>query len=124
MSMGKLWQCFNIVYNIEKGKYKLLKFDIINFYSRISETFLRKAINFGKLYENIEDQKIRIKMNAEKSVLYKQGKVWIKANSNYNSKLFDVTMEERHGAEITFYKVSKMVILTRLLDFFLLLALY
>ena len=39
-------------------------------------------------------------MNATKSVLYHLQQVWIKTNNNNSSKLFDITMEEKHGAEI------------------------
>ena len=39
-------------------------------------------------------------MNALKSVLYHKQKYWIEANNNNSSKLFDMTMGGKHGAEI------------------------
>ena len=39
-------------------------------------------------------------MNALKSVLYHKQKYWIEANNNNSSKLFNMTMGGKHGAEI------------------------
>ena len=86
--------------NLKKGKYKLLKLDNVNFYPSISENLWRKALTFGKVYEKIENNEIKIIMNATKSVLYHQQQVWIKTNNHNSSKLFDVTMREKHGAEV------------------------
>ena len=53
------------------------------------------ALIFGK---NKESHETKIIINASKPVLYHQQQVWIKANNNNSSKLFDITMGGKHDA--------------------------
>ena len=81
-----------------KQKYTFILFDIANFYPSISESLLRKSINFAKLYTDISDNDINIIMHARKSLLFDNGTAWIKRDSNKD--YFDVTMGSYDGAEI------------------------
>ena len=79
-----------------KYNCKFIKFDIIEFYSSITENLLKKSINFAKEYVNIDDDTINIIMHCRKSVLFGDQSTWTKRNGN----LFDVTMGSYYRAEI------------------------
>ena len=86
---------------LEKHKYKLMKFDIENFYPSITESLLKDALNFANKTTQIKTQDKKIILNASKSVLYNQEEVWIKRKNNKDeNQLFDITMGGKHGAEI------------------------
>ena len=55
--------------NLEKNKYKLMKFDIKDFYPSITKALLNKAIEFASNYETITEQDKSIKDNDAKSAL-------------------------------------------------------
>ena len=88
--------------NLEIHKYKLMKFDIENFYPSITERLLKDALNFANKTTKITQQEKNIIFNAAKSVLYNQEEVWIKRKNDNNdeNKLFDITMGGKHGAEV------------------------
>ena len=77
-----------------KNKAKFIKFDIVDFYPSISKELLNKAIKFAKTYVNISDQNLGIIIHSKSSLLFSNGKTWIKKNG-----LFDVTMGSFDGAE-------------------------
>ena len=88
--------------NLEKNKYKLMKFDIKDFYPSITKALLNKAIEFASNYETITEQDKSIIDNAAKSVLVDKEEIWTKqSTSKKEYELFDITMGSRHGAEIS-----------------------
>ena len=88
--------------NLEKNKYKLMKFDIKDFYPSITKALLNKAIEFASNYETITEQDKSIIDNAAKSVLVDKEEIWTKQSiSEKDNELFDITMGSRHGAEIS-----------------------
>ena len=87
--------------SLEKNKYKLMKFDIKDFYPSISEKLLEKALVFANRYKNVTKEEKKIIYNASKSILVNQEDIWIKKGQNDSNQLFDITMGSKHGAEIT-----------------------
>ena len=79
-----------------KARKKLLLMDVVEFYPSITEDLLKNAIKFGRIHTHISYEVERIIMNARKSVLFHDGKTWIKNSGD----LFDVTMGSYDGAEI------------------------
>ena len=91
-----------------KSECSFLKFDIVDFYSSISEGILRAAITFAKSYVDIEDSDIYAILNSRKSLLFSADGLWIK----HSGSLFDVTMGYFDGAEIC--KLVGLFILSKL----------
>ena len=84
---------------LEKYKYKFIKFDIVEFYPSISEELLDKAIKFSRQYIDVNEEEIKIVKHAAKSVLFSDGVVY-KKNRKKEESLFDITMGGYHGAEV------------------------
>ena len=80
----------------EKNKSQFLKFDIINFYSSITEKLLKNAILFSKKFTAVNDNTIKIILNARKSLLFNSNNPWMKKTGEN----FDVAMSSFDGAEI------------------------
>ena len=80
----------------EKSKSKFLKFNIIDFYSSITEKLLKNAISLAKKFTAVSDNKIKIILNARKSLLFNSNNPWMK-KTNEN---FDVAMGSFDGMEI------------------------
>ena len=80
----------------EKNKSKFLKFDIIDFYSSITEKLLKIAISFAKKFTAVSDNTIKIILNARKSLLSNSNNPWMKKTGEN----FDVAMVSFDGAEI------------------------
>ena len=84
--------------NIEqKSRHSFISFDIVDFYPSISENLLDQALSWASSLADISHENIPIIKHARKSLLFNNGKPWIKNN---NSNLFDVTMGSYDGAEI------------------------
>ena len=84
--------------NIEqKSRHSFISFDIVDFYPSISENLLDQALSWASSLADISHENISIIKHARKSLLFNNGKPWIKNN---NSNLFDVTMGSYDGAEI------------------------
>ena len=84
--------------NIEqKSRHSFISFDIVDLYPSISENFLDQALSWAPSLAAISYEDISIIKHARKSLLFNNGKPWIKNN---NSNLFDVTMGSYDGAEI------------------------
>lgn len=83
---------------LPRNQYKLLKFDVIEFYPSITEELLDTAIRFAQQFITISDKEIKIIKNAAKSVLNAKDELWTK--SKPSNPLFDITMGGFHGAEI------------------------
>ena len=84
--------------NIEqKSRHSFISFDIVDFYPSISENLLDQALSWASSLAEISHENISIIKHARKSLLFNNGKPWIKNN---NSNLFDVTMGSYDGAEI------------------------
>ena len=80
----------------QKSNLKLVQLDIVEFYPSITETLLNKAIDFAKSIVEIEQSTVDTIMHARKSLLFANGKTWVKQTGD----LFDVTMGSYDGAEI------------------------
>ena len=80
----------------EKNKSKFLKFNIIDFYSSITEKLLKNAISFAKTFTVVSDNTIKIILNARKSLLFNSNNPWMKKTG----EKFDVAMGSFDGAEI------------------------
>ena len=86
--------------NIEqKSRHSFSLFDIglVDFYPSISENLLDQALSWASSLAEISHEDISIIKHARKSLLFNNGRLWIK---NSNSNLFDVTMGSYDGAEI------------------------
>ena len=84
--------------NIEqKSRHSFISFDIVHFYPSISENLLDQALSWASSLADTSHEDISIIKHARKSLLFNNGKPWIKNN---NSNLFDVTMDTYDGAEI------------------------
>ena len=80
--------------NIEqKSRHSYISFD---FYPSISENILDQALSWASSLADISQEDISIIKHARKSLLFNNGKPWIKNN---NSNLFDVTMGSYDGAK-------------------------
>ena len=103
---------------LEKDRYKLMKFDIEQFYPSIDEELLLKALNFASTYTKITEEDKKIILNAAKSILFNQGEVWIKSKNKNSNPLYDITMGSKHGAEVCeivgLYIMSKLKEKTKL----------
>ena len=82
-----------------KGRtdHTFLCFDIVDFYPSISESLLKDALAFAKQYLDILDEDIEIILHTRKSLLFSQGRAWMKRDKD---GLFDVSMGSFDGAEI------------------------
>ena len=61
-----------------KKPRKFIKFDIAEFYSLISKKLLEKSINFARIFSKIEDKVINKIKHLRKSLLFRNGKAWLK----------------------------------------------
>ena len=75
---------------------KFIKFDIVNFYSSISENLLEDAIAFANKFAKISKNTRQVIAHARKSLLFEYGYVWFKID---NPK-FDVAMGSYDVAEV------------------------
>ena len=75
-----------------KPGHSFLSFDVAEFYPSITED-----ITWARGYVNIDDKQINLIKHARKSLLFNDGKTWIKQQNN---SLFDVTMGSFDGAEV------------------------
>ena len=80
----------------EKNKSKFLKFDIIDFYSSITEKLLKNAITFAKKFTAVSDNTIKIILNARKLLLFNSNNPWMKKTGEN----FDLAMGSFDRAEI------------------------
>ena len=79
----------------QRRNCKFLSFDIVDFYPSISEKLLLDALEFAKLFTDIEPEKIEIILHCRKSLLFNNENTWIKKSES----MFDVTMGSYDGAE-------------------------
>jgi hypothetical protein len=86
---------FNNIKN--KPRHSFLTFDIAEFYPSITEALFDKAIAWAQNYVTISERQIEIIKHARNSLLFSNGKTWIKQQDN---PLFDVTMGSYDGAEV------------------------
>ena len=84
---------------LNRGKFKLMKFDVVEFYPSITEELLNKALKFAEKYVNITAEEINIIHNSCKSVLHSKGEFWIKKKTKQADALFDIAMGSYSGAE-------------------------
>ena len=85
--------------NIEqKSRHSFISFDIVDFYPSISENLLDQTLSWASSLADISHEDISKIEHARKSLLFNNGKPWIKNNNSSN--LFDVTMGSCDGAEI------------------------
>ena len=72
-----------------KNHHDLYKFDIIDFYTFVTEKLLDNSIIFAKYHTTISDQEINIFKHSRKSSLFDSNDIWIKHSDN---PMFDVIM--------------------------------
>ena len=92
-----------------KKTFQFIKFDIAGFYPSISAELLEKSINFSRSIIEIEDKIIDIINHARKSLLFHDGKEWVKKEG---TPLFDVTMGSYNRAE--FCELARIYLLGKL----------
>ena len=80
----------------EKNKSKFIKFNIIDFYSSITEKLLKNAISFAQKFTAVSDNAKKIILNARKSLLFNSNNPWIKKTGEN----FDVAMGLFNGVKI------------------------
>jgi hypothetical protein len=61
-----------------KPGHSFLSFDVAEFYPSITEELLDNAITWARGYVNIDDKQINLIKHARKSLLFNDGKTWIK----------------------------------------------
>ncbi len=81
----------------KKNRHSFISFAIVDFYPSISENLLDQALTWASNFAIITKDEISIIKHTRKSLLFNDGKPWIKKASN---SLFDVTMGSYDGAEI------------------------
>ena len=81
---------------LSKEKCKFLSFDVIDFYSSISEQLLTDAIRLARQFKEISDDEVRIILYCRKSLFFQQG--W--CLDEKNGSLLDVAMVFFDGADI------------------------
>ena len=74
-----------------------INFDVVDFYPSITESLLEQALDYAASLVDISDNERMIIMHARKSLLFQDGRPWIK---KHNKGWFDVTMGSFDGAEI------------------------
>ena len=79
---------------VNKNKAIFIQFDIEQYYPSISETLLKRALEFARQYTDISESEENIIMHSKRSLLFCDNDVWQKKD-----ELFDVTMSIWDGAE-------------------------
>ena len=82
----------------DKDRHSFISFDIVDFYTSISEKLLNEALAWASDLTTITENDISIIKHARKSLLFGNGKLWTKKDGS--NSLFDVTMGSFDGAEI------------------------
>ena len=62
----------------EKGNYTFVCFDIVEYYPSISPTLSSNAMSYAKQFIEFSQEHIDIIMHARKSLLFENGKPWVK----------------------------------------------
>ena len=101
MNNTNLWKNTTSVINWfrdlkDKENTSFICFDVVEFYPSITESTLKKALDYASNFDNITQDEREIILHAKKSLLFGNGKTWQKKNSE---KPFDVTMGSYDGAE-------------------------
>jgi hypothetical protein len=86
----------------EKHRHTFISFDIVDFCTSISEHLLEQSLSWASNLTDIAVDEISIIKCSTKSLLFNNGKPWIKRDSN---SLFDVTMGSYDGVEICERKI-------------------
>lgn len=79
-----------------KRSSAFISFDVVEFYPSISESLLKRALDFASNYVPISADDRHTIIQAKQSLLFSNGNPWQKRNS---TTLFDVTMGSYDGAE-------------------------
>lgn len=80
----------------DKPRHTFIVFDIVDFYPTITEDLIVQALSYAKTHVPIPQKSMDIIMNARKSLLFNEGRAWMKKEKN---GVFDVTMGSHDGAE-------------------------
>ena len=95
-----------------KTKARFTKFDIVDFYSCITDKLLHNAVSYAQTLTIIPDVIIQLIIQTRKFLLFTKGNIWIKKRW----KCFNVTMRLHDSAEICelvgiylFGKLSKII---------------
>ena len=79
----------------QKKNCSFVSFDVVDFYPSITETILEQALTFASQFTEVTNEEKNIILHARKSLLFKDGKPWVKKDG-----MFDVTMGSLDGAEV------------------------
>ena len=80
-----------------KQSLTFIQFDIVEFYPNITESLLKKALEYAKKNVNITEDETKIILETKKALLFCDGIPWTKKGN----KKFDVTMGSWDGAEVS-----------------------
>ena len=78
-----------------------MKFDINDFYPKITEWLLEKALDFSNKYKIVTKHEKRIIYNSAKSILANQGDLWTNKSGNENNEIFDININSKHEIKST-----------------------
>ena len=101
-----------------KQSLTFIQFDIVEFYPNITETLLKKALEYAKKNVNVTEDEIKIILETKKAILFSDGIPWTKKGN----KKFDVTMGSWDGAEVA--DLVGLFLLSQLKDLHLNIGLY
>ena len=73
-------------------------FDVVEFYPSITEVLMRQALTFAEQYIDISQSDIDIIMHSRRSLLFVDGKAWVKLNKSAN---FDVQYRLNDSLDLT-----------------------
>ena len=101
-----------------KDNLCFIQFDIVEFYPSITESILKKSIDFARRYVKISDDEAKAILDTKKSLLFNIGQFWEKKGR----RPFDVTMGSWDGAEVA--DLVGLYLLSQLQDLDLNIGLY
>ena len=79
-----------------KTRKQFIQIDIVDYYPSVSNELFQKAIKFANEYTFIDETTINTILNARKTLLYHENRIWTKTEGG-----FDIPMGSYDGAELT-----------------------
>ncbi|KAL9977705.1 hypothetical protein ACROYT_G015138 [Oculina patagonica] len=81
----------------DKSRHSFLIFDIVDFYTSISEALLKLLLNYARQFTTVSDEDVEIIMHSRKTLLFNNNEPWVKKG---DSPMLDVVMGSYDGAEV------------------------
>ena len=92
-----------------KHKKSFISFDVVDFYPSISKDLLLRALKFASDYINISEQDTDIILHTKKTLVFKDGRPWIKADTNEPWEVAQGSYDGAEACELTgLYILSKL----------------